>query len=296
MRPKKIILTGISGQVGHALLSMLNPYQVIGLSRNDLDLSNEDAIRNVIRKIKPDLIINSAAYTGVDKAESEQELAYQINGIAPKIIAEEAKMVGAALVHISTDYVFDGNKSNPYIETDTTNPISVYGKTKLAGEMAIAEVGLPYLILRTSWIYSHSGSNFLKTILRLAIERESLRVVSDQIGSPTSNLALAKVITDLISEWDPSNQTQSGIYHTTCSGHTSWHGFATAIINQYIQLEIKPALKITAQDIEQTLSTSYITPAARPLNSCLNNEKLNQTFGLSLPHWQDALTEVMKSL
>jgi dTDP-4-dehydrorhamnose reductase len=296
MKSKRIIVTGVNGQVGHALQSMLKDYEVFGLSRAELDLTDEHAIRRVIDMIKPDLIISSAAYTAVDNAESEPELAYKINTDAPRLMAESAEKIGAALIHISTDYVYDGSKKEPYIESDLTNPVSVYGKTKLGGELGIASVGLPHLILRTSWIYSNYGNNFLKTILRLAAERDSLRIVSDQYGAPTSNIVLAQAITGLVEKWNPSNFNESGVYHTTCSGKTSWHGFASEIIKQYKDLEIKPELKVTYQELHQTPSSEYATAAARPLNSCLNNEKLNQTFGLSLPHWQDALTEVMKSL
>ena len=291
MNPKRILLTGINGQVGHALLSTLTDYKVAGISRNELDLTNLDAIRQVVREIKPDLIINPAAYTAVDKAESEQELAYLINADATQVMAEEAAKLGCALIHFSTDYVYDGCKNTPYLETDVVNPQSTYGKSKLAGEESIRAVGLPHLILRTSWVYGAYGNNFLQTILRLAKEREQLEVVVDQIGAPTSSMSIAMALTQLIKQWDGR---QSGVYHLTNTGSTSWHGFATEIVQQYSSMHEQPALKVL--EVKPITTADYPTAALRPKNSCLDNSQLENRFGIALPSWRVGLQDVMRDL
>ena len=294
---KKILLTGINGQVGHALQAELGEYALISLSRDQLDLSNTDQIRQVVRELKPDLIINPAAYTAVDKAESEPELAHAINARAPQVLAEEAARLGAALIHFSTDYVFDGTKLGAYEETDAVNPISVYGNTKLAGEDAIRVVGLPHLILRTSWVYGVYGKNFLKTIIRLATERESLSIVADQIGAPTSSESIADALLKLVNVWNPNQTDLTGIYHLTNSNTTSWHGFSSEIIRQYAKFAEKqnwPALKL--QEIAAITTADYPTQAVRPANSVLNNAKLFKQFGIKLPTWQDGLIKVMQQI
>ncbi len=291
MKPNKILLTGINGQVGHALLSQLSEYDVVGLDRQALDLSNTDAIRHIIREIKPDLIINPAAYTAVDKAESEADLVYAINATAPQVIAEEAAALGCALIHFSTDYVYDGCKKTPYVETDSVNPQSIYGSSKLAGEKAIQAVGVPHLILRTSWVYGAYGKNFLNTILRLANEREQLGIVADQNGAPTSSVSIASAILQLLKSWDGK---QSGVYHLTNSGNTSWHGFASEIVRQYAEMDKRPVLKV--KEIKPIATTDYPTPASRPANSCLDNAQLQQRFGITLPSWEVALKQVMEHL
>lgn len=291
MKPNKILLTGINGQVGHALLSQLSEYDVVGLDRQALDLSNTDAIRHIIREIKPDLIINPAAYTAVDKAESEADLVYAINATAPQVIAEEAAALGCALIHFSTDYVYDGCKKTPYVETDSVNPQSIYGSSKLAGEKAIQAVGVPHLILRTSWVYGAYGKNFLNTILRLANEREQLGIVADQNGAPTSSVSIASAIVQLLKSWDGK---QSGVYHLTNSGNTSWHGFASEIVRQYAEMDKRPVLKV--KEIKPIATTDYPTPASRPANSCLDNAQLKQCFGITLPSWEVALKQVMEHL
>ena len=294
---KKILLTGINGQVGHALMAKLERYELLALSRNELDLSNADQIRQVVRDFKPDVIINPAAYTAVDKAESEAELAYAINATAPKILAEEAANLGASLIHFSTDYVYDGSKFSAYDETDLVNPVSIYGKTKLAGEEAIRDVGLPHLILRTSWVYGAYGKNFLKTILRLASEREKIGIVADQIGAPTSSACIADAVVKLINGWNPDQINHTGVYHLTNLSNTSWHGFSTEIINQYQQIALIqdwPALKVA--EIAAITTYDYPTPAARPANSVLNNKKLFDTFGIKLPTWQLGLSQVMQQI
>ena len=296
---KKILLTGVNGQVGHALQKKLSNHQVFDLNRDQLDLSDKDAIRRVVQAIKPDLIINPAAYTAVDKAESEPELAYAINAIAPQVLAEEAAKLNAALIHFSTDYVYDGSKIENYVETDAVNPLSVYGKSKLAGELAINAVGLPHLILRTSWVYGAYGKNFLKTIIRLASERESLRIVADQYGAPTSSESIADAVIELLNSWQPLELSQTGIYHFTNQGKTSWHGFSSEIVNEYNRLAASKSLqmlKANVENIEPITTDDYPTPAARPANSTLSNQKLKQVFNVSLPSWEQGLQQVMQSL
>ncbi|MGV3582533.1 MAG: dTDP-4-dehydrorhamnose reductase [Methylophilus sp.] len=297
---KKLLLTGINGQVGNALqVSLAGQFEVIGLTREQLDLTRPDEIRRVISELKPEIIINPAAYTAVDKAESEQALAYAINATAPQVFAEEAMKVGAVLIHFSTDYVYDGNKLTPYIESDKVNPLSIYGKSKLAGEDAIRKVGVPHLILRTSWVYSDYGKNFLKTILRLGAERDYLRIVSDQYGAPTSAYSIATGVVQLLNAWDASNLDHTGVYHFTNQGSASWYEFACQIVKEYEVLSGQnglPKLKIKLENIAPISTSEYPTPAVRPINSRLDNTKLNDTFNVSLPLWQDALKVVMTHL
>lgn len=293
MSPKKILLTGINGQVGHALKTVLPEFEVVGLSRTALNLQDSQQIETVISTLKPDLIINPAAYTAVDKAESEQNIAFQVNAEAPATMAKTAKKVGAAIIHFSTDYVYDGDKALPYVETDAVNPKGIYGQSKLAGERNIVEAGVPHLIFRTSWVYSDYGHNFLKTILRLAAERDTLSIVSDQYGAPTSSLSIANAISSVIKQWNPDNHQESGIYHMTNAGKTSWHGFASDFIALYQQSNKQPELKLALDKLLAIPASDYPTPAARPVNSCLNNQKLQTVFGVALPDWQVALKEVM---
>lgn len=292
-----ILLTGIHGQVGHSLqLPLSGLGKVVALDRQQLDLTDADAIRRVIRDIRPGLIVNPAAYTAVDRAETESELAFAINAVAPGVMAEEAGRLGATLVHYSTDYVYDGRKPTTYVETDATNPLSVYGKSKLAGEEAIRAVGLPHLILRTSWVYGPYGKNFMKTMIRLATERDALRVVADQFGAPTSSLSIAETSVATLSRW---TEDLSGTYHLTNGGSTSWHGFAQAILANYEAMQQDrgwPALKVKAEAIAAITTADYPTPAARPANSRLDCGRLKQAFGLDLPGWQAALKEVMQEL
>ncbi len=287
---KKILITGVNGQVGHALSELLRDTDiesVISLSRAELDLSNPDQIRHVIQSIKPNLIINPAAYTAVDKAESDPVLAYAINATAPRVLAEEAAKIGASLIHFSTDYVYNGNKSTPYVETDSTEPLSVYGKSKLAGEEAIRHVALPHFIFRTSWVYGAYGKNFLKTILRLAGEREELRIVADQFGAPTSASSIANAVSHVIEAW---HNDITGVYHMVNAGQTTWHGFASAIIDEYRLLQASKAwTPLKVAKIKAISTQEFPTPAARPTNSCLNTTKLAQDFSIQLPDWRDAL-------
>lgn len=305
---KKILLTGVNGQVGHALSAALSEAistgtltsTLIALDRTKLDLTNESQIRQVVRHFQPDLIINPAAYTAVDKAESELELAYAINATAPRILAEEAAAVGARLIHFSTDYVYSGDKTGLYVEEDATQPLSVYGKSKLAGEEAIRAVGLPHLIFRTSWVYGAYGKNFMKTILRLAGEREELRIVADQYGVPTSSKSIAEAVLAIIQRWppEPSEQTsQQGVYHLVNNGTTNWYEFAKAIVEEHKrQQTIKawPSLKVV--NIQAITTQDYPTSAARPKNSCLDISKLQHDFSVRLPDWRDALVKELQEL
>ncbi|MGK5032351.1 dTDP-4-dehydrorhamnose reductase [Janthinobacterium sp. MDT1-19] len=283
----RILITGKTGQVGYELERSLQGLgEIIALDRSQMDLADLDQVRDVIRRIKPTLIVNPAAYTAVDKAESESELALRINGEAPGVMAEEAKQLGAAMIHYSTDYVFDGSKDGPYVETDPTCPINVYGSSKLAGEQAIQATGIPHMILRTSWVYSTHGKNFLLTMLRLAKEREELSIVSDQFGAPTWSRTIADTTAHIVAQSLAASdqqawwQARSGLYHLTAQGRTSWFGFTEAIM-AHPSITKKPRLKtILAQD--------YPVPAKRPINSVLSSQRLMDTF-CRIPDWQDAL-------
>lgn len=273
---------------------------VVGLDRAQLDLTDADAIRRAVETFKPDLIINPAAYTAVDKAESESELAYAINAEAPRVLAEAAASIGASLIHFSTDYVYSGNKATAYVESDETGPLSVYGKSKLAGEEAVRAVGLPHLIFRTSWVYGAYGNNFLKTIIRLAKEREALRIVADQFGAPTSSRSIAEVLVKVLAKIDADAKNEIyGTYHLVNAGKTTWHGFATAIVDQYLQMQAQcgwAPLKVAPAAIQAITTQEYPTPAVRPANSCLDCGKLARDFSVRLPEWRDALTAEMEAL
>jgi dTDP-4-dehydrorhamnose reductase len=285
---RTILVTGVNGQVGFELARSLQGLgHVVAVDRSVLDLSNADQIRSVVREVRPALIVNPAAYTAVDKAESESELAMRINAEAPGILAEEAKKLGAALIHYSTDYVFNGEKQGAYLEDDQTDPQNEYGRTKLLGEQAIAATGVDHLIFRTSWVYGNRGKNFLLTMLRLGTERPELKVVADQFGAPTWSNTIATLTAHVVAQAcaadDPAAwwHGHSGVYNLTASDSTSWHGFASAIF-ELAGLETRPnVLPIPASD--------YPVPAKRPSNSRMANEKLAQAFGLRAPHWKDAL-------
>lgn len=292
-----ILLTGANGQLGWELQRMFAPYgRVFALTREQLDLSKPDAIRRAIGAHQPDIIINPAAYTAVDKAESEPELALAVNGIAPGVLAEEAKKLGALLIHYSTDYVFDGGKATPYTEDDTPNPQSVYGKTKLAGEAAITAVGGKHLILRTSWVYGVHGGNFVKTVLRLAKERNELRIVADQFGAPTWARLLASSTMHILLGWQKADgdENLSGLYHLTAEGRTNWHQYAEEIVRLARQYD--EALRQKPLSIHPIATHEYPLPAKRPANSVLATGKIKQTFGLTLPPWQDNLAECVRLL
>jgi len=280
-----MLLTGPRGQVGYELRrSCAALGELIAFDHAALDLADADAIRRVVREVKPDLILNAAAYTAVDKAESEPALAMSINGMAPGILAEEAKRLGASIVHYSTDYVFDGTKAGPYIEEDAPNPVSVYGRSKLAGEQAVAAVGAPYLVFRTSWLYGNRGHNFMLTIRRLAAERTELRVVNDQYGAPTWARLVAEATALAIGRTDGRLGALSGVYHLTCSGRTSWHQFACEIVRHAASAQGGEPVRI-----EPIGTADYPTPARRPVNSVLSCERARQQLGIALPDWETAL-------
>jgi len=284
----KILITGQHGQVSRELQRHLQGLgELIVLGRDQLDLANPDQIRQQVRAHRPDLIINAAAHTAVDQAESEPEVAFAINAIAPGVLAEEAKALGIPLIHYSTDYVFDGSKPAPYTEADTPNPLGVYGQSKLAGEQAIAAVGGEHLILRTSWVYSSHGKNFLLTMQRLLQDKPQMRIVADQIGAPTWAGSIASSTRTLIERWQAGEPGEWGVYHLTAGGETSWFGFAQAI-GEHLRQQGK-----ACADLEPIPSSAYPTPAKRPLNSRLDCTRLQQQWHVSQPHWQDALRECL---
>ncbi|WP_211460706.1 dTDP-4-dehydrorhamnose reductase [Collimonas silvisoli] len=294
----KILVTGKSGQVGYELERSLQGLgEIVALDRNQMDLSNLDQVRDVIRAVKPDLIINPAAYTAVDKAESEPELAMRINGEAPGVMAEEAQRLGAAMIHYSTDYVFDGTKSSAYTEEDRPNPQSVYGRTKLEGEKAVAQACPAHWIFRTSWVYGVHGGNFLKTILRLAKERENIRIVADQAGAPTWARTISRTTAAALRSSVPVADhilATAGIYNLCASGDTTWHGYAQHVVAQ-AQLQ-GLSLKLTSEAIEAISTEAYPLPAPRPRNSRLATHKLQNAFQLSLPDWQVDMDSCLSEL
>lgn len=291
---KTILLTGVTGQVGQELKDILPQMgKVIAVNRQIMDLTQAEQIKDVISKIKPDIIVNSAAYTAVDKAETEVKLAEAINAIAPSIMAREAEKIGATLIQISTDYVFDGTKPTPYVEDDITAPLGIYGKSKLRAEQAVRENCRKHIILRTAWVYGCRGhGNFVKTMLRLGAEKEQLQVVSDQIGSPTWAKDIAQTIGKLIQALDSENPLDYGTYHFTNSGVASWYDFAVTIFataqKMGLPLKIKQVLPITTAD--------YPTPAPRPAFSVLSNQKITAALGEYAPHWQVSLRQMLKEL
>lgn len=291
----KILLTGVNGQVGHELLTALNTLaDVVAVTRQQMDLSSETSILQTLDKYQPTIIVNPAAYTTVDKAETEQEQAYLVNSHAPKIMAQWAAAHNALLVHYSTDYVFDGTKEGMYLEEDTPNPQSVYGKSKLLGEQAIQQSGAKHLIFRTSWVFGVHGQNFIKTIIRLAKERESLNVVADQHGAPTSARLIAQVTQQVLAQYLQNAQFNAyGIYHLTTSGQTTWHQYAQFIVQQVQQKQI---LNLTVAKVCAIPSIEYPTPAKRPLNSRLSCQKLQQQFAIQLANWQDEVRDVLQQL
>lgn len=299
MKPK-ILLIGKNGQLGWELNRYLCELgEVIALDRQQLNIVKLELIRNTIRDLRPSLIVNAAAYTSVDRAEIDLTTAQIVNGEAPGVMAEAAKAMGAALVHFSTDYVFDGKQSSPYLESDPPNPINSYGKTKLAGEKAIEAAGIPHLILRSSWVYGTRGKNFLLTIVRLATQKEELRVVDDQIGAPTWSRMIAAKTTEVLSHIysaEPGgrfSENYTGTYHLTAAGQTSWRGFAQAILDKCSDpsqlgpwfaaaVNSKPLI---ARKIVPILTAEFPTRAQRPRYSVLSNSKLLQVFGVQLPPW-----------
>jgi dTDP-4-dehydrorhamnose reductase len=279
----KILVTGINGQVGHALMCELAVHELIGLTRHDCDLTNADQIRQVIDQHQPDLIINPAAYTKVDQAEDEPELAFKINRDAPKVMAEKAREYNIPLIHFSTDYVFDGKKKEAYVEDDLTYPLGVYGQSKFSGDEAIQEVGGKIYIFRTSWVYSNIGHNFYLTMKRLSQERDELRVVADQLGVPTSNQFIAEQIKHIIPQL---NENNTGVYHLVPDGSCSWYEFAKEIIGQANS-------KFNLDNLYAIPTHEFPTKTKRPSNSELCNDKIKQTFHLSLNDWSQELNKII---
>ncbi len=299
-----ILLTGKRGQVGREMLPLLAQLgEVVALGRDELDLSKPDDIRRTIREVRPQLIVNAAAYTAVDRAETDESMAHMVNAEAPELMAMEAKRIGAALVHYSTDYVFDGTKSTPYNEVDATNPLNNYGRTKLAGEQAIRSSGVPHLIFRTGWVYATQGKNFLLTILRLATEREELRIVSDQVGAPTCASQLASSTCQILAGMSERNPGQhvfseaSGTYHMSAVGQTTWYDFARSILEEAratprgpIWLtEATKGRPLIARRLIPISTEEFDSPTHRPSYSVLSNLRLAQTFGVVLPDWHTQL-------
>jgi dTDP-4-dehydrorhamnose reductase len=301
----KIVIVGRNGQLAwEANQQFQGLGQIVCVGRPQLDLLDIENVRAEIRRIKPSVLINAAAYTAVDQAESERQAAMKVNSEAPAVMAEEAKRLGALFITYSTDYVFDGKSASPYSETDPTAPLNVYGASKLSGEMAVEAVGGSYLIFRTSWVYGARGKNFLKTIARLAPERPELRIVDDQVGAPTWSRDLAdatkKIIEQLMdqsgSERLPVGESlgeRRGIYHMTAAGSVSWCGFAAAIVEEMGKRNLS---KGNLAKVVPISTREYPTPAARPQNSRLCNEKLKNTFGVMLPQWRASLIAVMDEL
>jgi dTDP-4-dehydrorhamnose reductase len=298
MKSIKILLFGKNGQVGWELQRSLAPLgELIALDFDSQDFcgdfTNLSGLAKTIRDVAPDVIVNAAAHTAVDKAESEPELARIINALAPGVLAQEAKRVGAWLVHYSTDYVFDGSGEKPWLESDPTGPLSVYGTTKLEGESLIIASGCKHLIFRTSWVFAARGGNFAKTMLRLAKERDVLNVIHDQIGAPTGADLLADVTAHAIRKALQHNEV-GGLYHLVASGETSWHEYASFVIEFARQAGIE--IKVASEAIQSVSSAAFPTVAKRPLNSRLDSHKLQNTFDLTLPQWQSGISRMLTEI
>ena len=293
----KILLTGRNGQVGFELQRALAPLgQVHAVDSGDCNLADADALRALVRQLQPQVIVNPAAYTAVDRAESDQSQAMAVNAVAPGVLGEEAERLGASVIHYSTDYVFDGSKATPYVESDATAPLGAYGRSKLDGETALAQATARHLILRTSWVVGAHGTNFAKTMLRLAAERDELRVVSDQLGAPTSAALIADVTAHLVRQLQrpAGGPFPYGLYHATAGGETSWCEYARFVIGY--ALRSGRALRVTPNDVHPISSDQYPTAARRPSNSRLDTTLFRSTFGLELPHWQEGLGHVLQQI
>lgn len=293
----KILLTGKNGQVGFELQRALAPLgEIVAVDQQECDLASAAAIRRLVADVAPQVIVNPAAYTAVDRAETEPELAQAINATAPGVFGEEAARLGALVIHYSTDYVFDGTKQGCYGEDDVPHPQSVYGKTKLAGERALQASGADHLIFRTSWVFGAHGGNFAKTMLRLAAERDSLRIVADQFGAPTSAALLADVTAHALGLYKRQGRGHFpfGLYHLVASGVTSWHEYAQTVVRA--ALAVGKPLKLTPDDVLPIATAEYPLPAPRPPNSRLDTSRLRQTFGLELPVWHDGLNHVLQQI
>jgi len=284
----RILLTGATGQIGAEVAALLGGHDVLAPSRAEFDLADPPGIRAAIRAFRPELIINPAAYTAVDKAESEPTAARAVNALAPAVIAEEARRLGVPMIHFSTDYVFSGDARVPYTEADPTGPINVYGQTKLEGEQAVAASGCAYIILRTSWVYGRHGRNFLLTMERLARERPTLEVVSDQFGTPNWARTLARATVHLLGLGRDELSTLSGVYHLSCRGETNWHAFAAAIVDS---MHLSPA-----PEVVPIASSEYPTAARRPAYGVLDSSRFERAFAFELPEWRAALDECQNSI
>ncbi len=293
----KILLTGKNGQVGFELQRALAPLGTVhAVDSGDCDLADEQALRALIRASRPDLIVNPAAYTAVDRAEDEADgrVATAVNAIAPGVMGEEASSLGAAVIHYSTDYVFDGHKPAPHVETDPTAPLGVYGRSKRDGELALMRSTPRHLVLRTSWVVGAHGNNFAKTMLRLAAERKELSVVSDQVGAPTSAALIADLTAHLAMRLRHDTAFPFGLYHMSASGETSWCDYARFVIERAIHAG-RP-LNLTPADVRPIASADYPTRARRPLNSRLDTRRFTETFGLRLPPWQEGLNHILQQI
>lgn len=295
----KIFLTGKNGQLGYQLgCDLKKSHEVIATDRDTLDLKDTQSIEDKIYKIKPDLIINTAAYTNVDKAETEKDLAYEVNALGPKALTKAAKALDIPIIHISTDYIFDGSKKNSYEEEDEANPLSVYGKTKWQGEEFVRQY-LKHFILRTSWVFSSQGNNFLKTIIKLAQEKISLNVVDDHWGTPTSVKTLSEAIQVIIKSFDKKNNLEVyGTYHVTSQGEANWYLYTRKILD--VLESFKMELKLKKNEIHPIPSSKYPQDAVRPKNSRMNTTKFKNTFMLEFPQWEneveDVISQIIKSL
>ena len=297
----KILLLGKNGQVGWELQRSLAPLgEVLALDRNSSshcgDLSNLEGLAETVRLFRPDVVVNAAAYTAVDKAESDQSTAHLINALAPEVLARACAAIGAYLVHFSTDYVFDGAGQKPWFESDATGPLNVYGHSKLAGEKGIAKQGAKHVIFRTSWVYGTEGGNFAKTMLRLAQERDKMAVINDQFGAPTGAALLADITALCLQRVQPEQHEPylSGIYHLAAAGETTWHAYAQYVLRQAQSL--KPSLKYTVKEVAAVATTEFPTPAARPLNSRLNCSQLENALQLKLPAWQTGVDAMLAKI
>jgi dTDP-4-dehydrorhamnose reductase len=290
----RLLVTGSSGQVGTEVVrEMQGRAEVAAHDRRTLDLAQPGQIVERVREARPDVIVNAGAYTAVDRAEEERELARQVNGVAPGVLAEEARRLGAVLIHFSTDYVFDGTKDSPYVESDATNPVNAYGASKLEGERAIAATGCAHVILRTSWVYGPHGRNFMLTMLRLAATRDEIRVVDDQRGAPTSSAQLARLTRQLVEGGLEPLRAQAGVYHATAAGVTTWFGFAQAIFETLARLR---GAGFRSPRLVPIASSEYPTPARRPANSVLSSERLAANLGVRIADWRSGLQEAASAL
>ncbi len=287
----RVLVTGCNGQVGYCLTNMLSKTDgvtLLAVDREELDITDQDAVATTVKEFKPTIIINAAAHTAVDRAEQEVELSYAINRDGPKFLAEAAQEVGAAVLHISTDYVFEGNKNGEYTETDITNPQGVYGASKLAGEIAVAEACDKHIILRTAWVFGEYGNNFVKTMLRLAQNRDELSIVGDQFGGPTYAGDIAGALIQIAERITKDEVVEYGVYHYSGLPHVSWYEFSHAIFDRALEFDVvtnKPSLT-------SIVTERYPTPAKRPSNSRLSTNKINSVFSIKASDWQSALNNI----